>query len=409
MSLILDLFRRAPAAASPSPVDDYWYTPVGGANASGVDVSPDAALRCSAVFACVKVISETVAMLPVHVYRRMPGGGKERLPGHVAQLALNRPNPHQTRFEWLELLCGHLEMRGNAYSELVVTPGGRIELWPRHPDRVKPKRDSAGNIYYKILDTTDMSRVVAGSMMLHVRLLSLDGLVGMSPLEYAAESIGKSLAADRFGGKFFGNAARPSGILKHPGTLSPEAAKHLRESWQTAHGGANVGGVAVLEEGMDFQPITLTAEEAQFIQTLQHGVEDIARFFRMPLHKIGHLLRSTFSNIEHQAIEFVTDTIAPTCSRIEQSLTRALVPEAEQGEVFVEFLLEGLLRGDAQSRFAAYQSALTSGWLTRNEVRARENLNPLPGLDEPLAQLSMGPTRPEQGAAPSPQEEEEES
>lgn len=390
MSLIASLFAPAPSAAVPHPAADFWYSPAGSESSAGVAVTPETALRCSAVFACVKVLSETIAYLPPVVYRRLPGGGKERATDHPVQRTLARPNAYQTRFEFFEMLVGQLALRGNAYAEISIDARGIMELHPRHPDRVAVRRGPSGGMIYELRDATGGVRIVPGSMMLHVRMLSGDGLIGMSPIEYAAESIGKSLAADRFGSKFFGNAARPSGVLTHPGTLSEEAKKHLRYSWQSAHGGANVGGVAVLEEGLDFKPITLTAEEAQFIQTLQHGVEDIARFYRMPLHKIGHLLRATFSNIEHQAIEFVTDTIAPNCARIEQALTRALVPEEEQGTIFVEYLLDSLLRGDSQSRFTAYQSALTAGWMTRNEVRARENLNAIEGLDTPLAPLNMG-------------------
>lgn len=404
MSFLASLFGAGPAKI-PGPDDDYWYTKIGAEVAAGVPVTPETALRVSAVYGCVKVISETVASLPPIVYRRRRDGGKERVPDHRVQRLINRPNRHQTRFEFFEQYVAHFALRGNGLAEWGIV-GTREELHVRHPDRVKPLRLAGGDVAYELREGDGKTRTVPAEMMLHVRNLSHDGLWGLSPIEQAAESIGISLAADRFSGKFFSSAARPSGVLKHPGKLGGPAAKNLRQSWQLAHGGGNVGGVAVLEEGMSFEKLTLTPDEAQFIETMQYRVEDIARFWRMPLHKIGHLLRATFSNIEHQGIEFSTDTIAPVCARVEQALTRTLFTEEEQEEFFVEYLLDALLRGDTMSRHTAWQSALTAGWMTRNEVRMRENLNPLDGLDEPLAPLNMGKDEPAGGAPPAEEPEQ---
>jgi HK97 family phage portal protein len=402
-----------PRAALPGPGDDFWYQAIGQTAASGERVSPESALTHSAVYACVKVVSETCAGLPWIVYRRLPDGGKERAPDHRVQRILNRPNPWQTKVEFAEQVIGAYSLRGNGYAEYLPSQGWLV---PRHNDRVaRVERAGDGSKRYVLRETDGSDRPVAQAFMWHPHEMSVDGLVGLSKLEQAKDAIGNALAARKFGGKFFANSARPSGVVKRPGdvdALNPEATRKLAASLQAQMNGENAATLLLLQEGMTFEKLTLNPDDAQFIETMQFGVEDIARFWRMPLHKIGHLLRSTFSNIEHQAIEFVTDTIAPHCARLEQSLSRLLFTEEEQDEFFIEFLLEGLLRGDTLARYQAYQLGLSSGWLTRNEVRTRENLNPLPGLDEPLQALNMGnpggnPERTRQAEPPTDEGEDE--
>jgi HK97 family phage portal protein len=402
-----------PRAATPGPGDDFWYTPIGQTADSGIRVTPELALTHSAVFACVKVISETVAGLPWIVYQRLPDGGKKRAPDHRVQRILNRPNPWQTKVEFAEQVIGAYALRGNGYAEYVPKSGWLI---PRHNDRIaNVERTGDGSKRYLIREPDGSDRPVAQAFMWHPHEMSVDGLVGLSKLDQARDAVGNALAARKFGGKFFANSGRPSGVIKRPKevqALTPEASRRFQMLTQAALNGDNAASVLLLQEGMEWQSITLNPDDAQFIETMQFGVEDIARFWRMPLHKIGHLLRSTFSNIEHQAIEFVTDTIAPHCARLEQSLSRLLFTEQEQDEFFIEFLLEGLLRGDTLARYQAYQLGLSSGWLTRNEVRTRENLNPLPGLDEPLQALNMGnpggnPERTRQAEKPEPEDDED--
>jgi HK97 family phage portal protein len=378
-------------ASTPGPLDDFWYQPVGADAESGVRVTPDQAMRLGVVYACVKVISETLAGLPWIVYRRLDDGGKERAPDHRVQKILNRPNPYQTAFEFREQVIGFYAHRGNGFAELVP---GKDWLLPRHNDRVvEIARASDGFKVYKLREVNGTERKVPQAFMWQPHLMSQDGLWGLSPIEMAIDSIGNAAAARRYSGRFFRNSARPSGIITRPRevqALNPEASRKYLAAVSAALNGENASAALLMQEGHTWTSTTITPDEAQFIETMQFGVEDVARFWRMPLHKIGHLLRSTNNNIEHQGIEFSTDTIQPHAGRLEQSLGRLLFTEEEQDEFFIEILLDGLLRGDLLSRYTAHNLALTGGWKTRNEVRVVENLNPLPGLDEPLQALNMG-------------------
>jgi len=347
----------------------------GPTTATGRSVSASTAMKASAVFACVRVRAETVASLPWVVYRRLSGGGKERDPSHpLYELLHDQPNPEQTAIEFRENLIGHLDLWGNAYAEIDWDARGRVRaLYPLRPDRVtEEERD--GKLYYVVTLPDGARKGLPAWRVWHTR-----GFMGQSVIANARESIGLALAGEEYGARFFGNDSRPGGVLKSPKVLTKEAAKNLKESWETAHSGLeNRHRVAVLEEGVEWQQIGIPPEDAQYLELRQFQVVDIARFFRVPPHKIASLERATFSNIEHQSIEFVVDCIRPICVRLEQSARRCLLTTEERPTWIAEHVIDGLLRGDTASRYQAYAIGRQWGWLSADDIRELENQNPLP-------------------------------
>jgi len=356
---------------------------------SGVLVSENLALNLSSVYACVQVLSQTIGSLPLMVYQRTPDG-KIRVASHpLYRLLHDTPNPEMTSMTWRQAMMLHLGLWGNHYSEIERdSDGNPVALWPITPWRVLLRRIEGKLVYTVGLDTGVVN--VPFANMLHIKGLSYDGLVGISPLRAARETVGLSLGAQKYAAKFFANDARPGGILEHPGQLSEDAAGRLRKSFERAHEGLdNKFRVAVLEEGMKFNAVGVPPEDAELLETRKFAVSEIARYFRMPLHKISDLERSTNSNIEQQAIEFVTDTIGPWLSNIEQELSFKLFC----GDYYPEFLVEGLLRGDIKTRYAAYAVGRQWGWLSADDIRERENMNKLPDGKGAiyLSPLNMGP------------------
>lgn len=347
----------------------------GPTTATGRSVSASTAMNASAVFACVRVRAETVASLPWPVYRRLSGGGKERDPSHpLYELLHDQPNPEQTAIEFRENLIGHLDLWGNAYAEIDWDARGRVRaLYPLRPDRVtEEERD--GQVYYVVTLPDGERKGLPAWRVWHTR-----GFMGQSVIANARESIGLALAGEEYGARFFGNDSRPGGVLKSPKVLTKEAAKNLKESWEAAHSGLeNRHRVAVLEEGVEWQQIGIPPEDAQYLELRQFQVVDIARFFRVPPHKIASLERATFSNIEHQSIEFVVDCIRPICVRLEQSARRCLLTTEERPTWIAEHVIDGLLRGDTASRYQAYAIGRQWGWLSADDIRELENQNPLP-------------------------------
>jgi HK97 family phage portal protein len=365
----------------------------GGKAASGVTVNENTALKSTAVFACVRILAETVASLPLPVYRRLPGGGKERATDHyLYPLLHDQPNPEMTSFEFRETLMGHLALWGNAYAEIQRNGAGEVvALWPLRPDRMRVSRDDQG-LQYKYTLPDGTTAVLRQRNIMHIRGLSGDGLVGYSPIRMAREAIGLALATEEFGARFFGQGSRPSGVLEHPGKLSKEAKENLRESWERMHSGlSGAHRIAILEEGMKWTQIGIPPEDAQFLETRKFQVTEIARIFRIPPHMLADLERATFSNIEHQSIEFVVHTIRPWLVRWEQAFKRDLFLPGEREIYFAEFLVDGLLRGDIESRYRAYATARQWGWMSANDVRELENMNPIPGGDVYLIPLNMVP------------------
>ena len=397
MGMFSFLSRWMASSDDRSPWGDFWFEPVSVRTSSGMRVSPDNALRLAAVYACVRVLSETMASLPFNLYRRRADGGKDVVTDHwLYRLLAKRPNRYQNAFEWREMLQGHLALRGNAYNRILANPRGEItELIPIHPDRIRMELLPSGDYRYRVTDRLGNESVVPRGEVWHLRALSSDGLMGMSPIELARESLGMALAAQDYGARFFANDAKPTGgWIEFPGSFKDsEAKKVFRESYQQAQSGANRGKVLVLENGMKFHEVGVTNKDAQFLELRQFQITDVARLFRVPPHMIADLSRATFSNIEQQSLEFVMHTMTPWVERWEASIESDLLLDGDELEV--EFDFANLMRGDAASRAAYYQSGIQNGWLTRNEARIAENMNPLDGLDEPLRPLNMV----EEGAA----------
>lgn len=350
-------------------------------SATGKYVTPDTALQVSAVYACVRVLSETIASLPLHVYRRLDSGKARDADHYLYPLLHDAPNPEMTSFEFRETMMGHLCLRGNAYAEKVIDRVGRVkELWPLHPDRVTVERDKETRrlVYTVTIQGEAKQFRLDSDRILHIRGLSGDGILGYNPIQLSKESIGLALATEEYGGRFFGNASRPGGVLEHPGKLGEEAAKRLKKSFEEMHQGLEQSHrIAILEEGLKWHQIGISQDDAQYLQTRKFQVNDIARVFRVPPHLIGDLERATFSNIEHSSIDFVVHTIRPWLVRWEQAIQQRLFDAGEVGH-FVEFLVDGLLRGDVQSRYSAYATGRQNGWLSADDIRELENMNPLP-------------------------------
>lgn len=357
-----------------------------GRTTSGKTVNERTALQTTAVYACVRILSETIASLPLHVYRYTEGG-KAKDTGHVLYTLLHdEPNPDMTSFVFRETLMSHLLIWGNAYSQILRDRSGQvIGLYPLLPDQMSVHRSEKGKLYYVYNryeeDNPNFqekgSIVLSQEEVLHIPGLGFDGLIGYSPIALAKNAVGMTLACEEYGASFFGNGANPGGVLEHPGILKDPA--KVRDSWNAVYQGTrNAHKVAVLEEGMSYKQIGIPPEEAQFLETRKFQVNEIARLFRIPPHMVGDLEKSSFSNIEQQSLEFVKYTLDPWVVRFEQALKKSLLLPEEKKTHFIKFNVDGLLRGDYQSRMNGYAIGRQNGWLSTNDIRELEELNPIP-------------------------------
>ena len=357
-----------------------------GSSVSGKRVNERTSMQMTAVYSCVRILSEAVASLPLNVFRYTDSGGKEKAFDHpLYHLLHDEPNPEMSSFVFRETLMTHLLLWGNAYAQVIRNGKGEvIALYPLMPDRMSVDRDQHGHLYYKYTKTgEDVPTMENGSVylspsdVLHIPGLGFDGLVGYSPIAMAKNAIGLAIAAEEYGSKFYANGAAPSGVLEHPGTLKDPA--RVRDSWNSTFGGSsNSHKVAVLEEGMKYTPISISPNEAQFLETRKFQINEIARIFRVPPHMVGDLEKSSFSNIEQQSLEFVKYTLDPWVIRWEQALYRTLLSEEEKQTLFFKFNVEGLLRGDYASRMNGYATARQNGWMSANDIRELEDLDRIP-------------------------------
>ena len=336
---------------------------------SGVDVDEDSALKISAVYACVKVIAETIASLPLNLMTELTNGDSEKAKQHpLYNLLKVSPNSEMSSFTYREMQMTNLLLWGNAYSLIKRNKQGQIvELYPLKSKNMVVERDAVtNNIKYTYTNNRGITKTYTPKQILHVPAFTFDGVLGVSPITYAREAMG-----------FFGNGARPGGVLEHPGVVKdPEK---LRDSWNKVYQGtANSHKVAVLEEGMKYHEIGMSPEDSQFLQTRSFQITEICRIFRVPPHMIGDLSRSTFSNIEHQSIDFVVHTIRPWLVRWEQAITRSLLNDEERTIYYPKFNVDGLMRGDFTTRMSGYAIARQNGWMSANEIRALEDMNKIP-------------------------------
>lgn len=385
---VLDVFRRASDVDPRHPSDPRLVEWFGGGRqtSSGIPVDEETSLTLAAVYAAVRILSTVAAYLPIDVYERKENGDRDVDREHAASLLLREePNPEQTPFMFRAAMKSRTVLWGNSYAEIERTKGGEpLALWPIHPQRVKPSRtkNKAKTLFYEVASSTDEpgsgKAVIPAEDMIHLPNLPPggNGVVGKSTISYARDSIGLALGAERTGGAFYANGMKPSGILKHPETLSKEARDRLQESMQKKFGGSsNIGKLMILEEGMDFTSMTIPPEDAQFLQTREFQDEEVARWFGVPQHLIGMLKRATNNNIEHQSLEFIMFTLEPWLTMEAQEFKRKLLREAEKRDWYIEHNVDGLLKGDTEKRKNLYAAARQWGWLNINEIRRKENLN----------------------------------
>ena len=384
MGFFSNLFRGRDAPSNSTAGSGYGFFM--GSTASGKRVNARSAMQMTAVYSCVRILSEAVAGLPLQFYRYNDNGGKEKAVDHPLYFLLHdEPNPEMTSFVFRETLMTHLLLWGNAYAQIIRNGKGEIiALYPLMPNRMTVDRDEKGQLYYQYNTSKDDAPTMKGSMVnlkpsdvLHIPGLGFDGLVGYSPIAMAKNAIGMAIACEEYGAKFFANGATPGGILEHPGTVKDP--QRVRESWTSAFGGSsNANKVAVLEEGMKYTPISISPEQAQFLETRKFQINEIARIFRVPPHMVGDLEKSSFSNIEQQSLELVKYTLDPWVARWEQAIVRSLFSTDEKTQYFVKFNVDGLLRGDYQSRMNGYAIGRQNGWMSANDLRELENLDRIP-------------------------------
>ena len=315
-----------------------------GRSNSGEVVDERSAMQISTVYACVRLLADSVAQLPLHLYKVTGPDGQEKAINHpLYKILFREPNPEMTSFSFWEAVMTHLLLWGNSYSQIV-----------------RDGKNAVLGIY----------------PLLHIPGLSFNGLVGFSPIAMMKNSLGTTMAVEKYGSAFFKNGAQPAGVLEHPGTLKDPA--KIRENWTKVYGGpGNAHRVAVLEENMHYKPISLPPEDSQFLSTREFGVEEICRIFRVPPHMVQDLKRATFSNIEHQSIDFVVHTLDPWLVRIEKAIVKDLLLEKEKDLFFPKFNVDGLLRGDYKSRMDGYSVGISTGIISPNEARRKENMPPL--------------------------------
>lgn len=400
MPILRDLFARQQVGGQPAgeqralmSLPDglrHWFQ---WSSDAGVDVTPETSLRFSAVYACIRILSESVAMLPMILYERQAGGGRQRATGSAAYSLLHdMPNPEISAFEFFELAMVQVLLYGNAYAEIEFDTDDRPRaLWPLMAPGMTLRRDSGSGRLVYVYQHGERSFGLPAQRVWHIRGLGGNGYTGLSPIQLARQQIGLGLAAEAFGSKLFVNGAIPPAVLEYPGKVTSEMRQNIRAGWEARQGGLdNAHRIAVLEEGMTYKSIALPPEDVQFLQLRRFQIEEIARIFRVPPHMLADLERATFSNIEHQGQSFVTYSLLPWLRRIEQRSNMALLGE-DRSRYYYEFMTDALQRGDLQARTQSYATMINWGIMSPNEARQRENLNDYEAGDQYLVPLNMMP------------------
>ena len=358
-----------------------------GRSTSDVSVNERTAMQTAAVYACIRVLSEAVASLPLQLFKSHGAGSVIADDHPLYDILHSVPNAEMTSFVFRETLMGHLLLYGNAYAQIIRDGTGQIkELYPLLPDQMDVSRDEAGKIYYTYWPDKDAAHTEekGGSItlrndeVLHIPGLSFNGLTGYSPIALAKNVIGMAIATENYGASFFRNGATPGGILEHPGKMNRDAPEQIRDTWKTLYGGEGAHNVAVLEDGLKYHTIGIPPDQAQFLETRRYQLNEIARIFRVPPHMIGDLERSTFSNIEQQALEFLKYSVEPWIQRWEQQMEKSLLTPAERKTHEIRFNVDGLLRGDYETRMNGFAQARQNGWMSANDIRALDRQYPIP-------------------------------
>ncbi|MEM7935394.1 phage portal protein [Morganella morganii subsp. sibonii] len=362
---------------------------------SGRRVSPQLAMQLTAVFSCVRVLAESVGMLPCSLYEQLDRGNRRAVRERLNKLLSTKPNNYMTPQEFWELLIACLCLRGNFYAYKVKALGEVVELLPLEPSSVTPKLNSKWEPEYQVTFPDGKRNTLTQDDIWHVRIFTLDGLTGLSPIAYAKQAVGLGLATEEHGSRLFGNGAVTSGVLQTDQYLKDDAYERLKTDFENRHQGlANAHKPMILEMGLKWQQISMTSEDAQFLETRKFQLEEICRIFRVPLHMIQNTDRATFNNIENLGIGFINYSLVPYLTRIEQRINVGLVKPSKQGVFYAKFNTGALLRGDMKSRFDAYATGINWGIYSPNECRELEELNPRDGGDIWLTPMNMT-TKPE--------------
>lgn len=379
---------KGPTSSVSKPSE--WLTNFlgGRASSTGINVTEMKALQHTAVYACVHILAQNIATLPLNVFQSQATGGKLKAVNHPLYPVLHKAaNSEMSSFVWRETMQGHIGLWGNGYSEIEFNNAGQIiGLWPLRPDKTYPYRNPETKEleYYTTLpDGTTVK--LPKNRVLHIAGFGFDGIRGYNPIDLACQSIGIGLAAEEYGARFFGNGATVSGVLEHPGELGADGRQNLRQSFEELHSGLEKSHrLMILEEGLKYNQIGIPPQTAQYLETRKFAVTDIARFYHVPPHMIGDLERSTNNNIEQQSIDFVTNTMLPWYTRWEQGMDMKLIfakdPKGVNSTYFTKFMINGLMRGDSKSRSEFYHNARLDGWLNANDIRELEDMNPIEGV-----------------------------
>lgn len=382
MDFIQRLFQPKVTDRAAGSGNPFWF----GQSTAGKVVNENTAMQTTAVYAAVRILAESIASLPLHVYRKGAEGNHVKAEDFSLFYLLRfKPNPEMTSFIFRETLMTHILLWGNGYGQILRNGRGEVvAIYPLLPSKMTVERDEKGQLYYRYLRNDQELPTMKGNTVilmpedvLHIPGLGYDGLVGYSPISMTKNAIGLSLAAEEYGSKFFANGAAPAGVLEHPGVIKDVS--KLRESWNSTFGGtANAGKVAILEEGLHFHPVSMSPQDSQLLETRQYQLTEIARIFRIPPHMLADLSKATYSNIEEQSLDFVKFTLTPWIARWEACLTDALLSREEQKQYEIRFNVDGLLRGDYKSRMEGYAVGINNGFLCPNDVRRLENLDLIP-------------------------------
>jgi HK97 family phage portal protein len=361
---------------------------------AGVKITEQSALKYSPFWAAIRIISGTCGSLPIVVYKKTERG-RDRAPNHKAYSLLHdAPNEYMDAVTFIETRMAHVLTYGNGYAEIQRDGAGRpVALWPLLPDRTKRKLSPSGIPYYAIQPTHGDIVYLADDAVLHIKGLGYDGYTGYNVVQYHKDTLGYGIAVKEYGARYFANDASPGGVLEHPGTLGDKAAKHLTDSWNRQHQGLeNKHRLAILEEGMTWKPIGVDPIKSQCLEVQKYSIDDCARIFQIPCHKLGSLEKASYNSIEEQNLDFITGTMFYWFRKIEQECNRKLFLPGERGHYYAEFLLDSLLRGNTASRYAAYAIGRQWGWLSIDDIREKENMNPIgAGGEDYLMPLNMVP------------------
>ncbi|AUR80827.1 portal protein [Pseudomonas phage TC7] len=366
-----------------------WF----GTSASGKNVTVDKALQLSTVWACVRLLSESVSTLPLKLYRRLPDGSREQAKDHpLFRLLCRTPNAEMTPQRFMLMVVASICLRGNAFVEKKMVGTRVVALVPLLPQYMRVKREDSGRLKYTYTEN-GVERVIPEKNLMHIRGFGLDGVCGMLPVTMGREIFGSAMSAEEAAAKVFAQGMQASGILSGDTTLTPKQREDLRASLTAFMGSQNAGKIMVAEAGLKYQGITMNPEAAQMLESRSFNVEEMCRWFRVPPFMVGHMDKqsSWASSVEAQNLHFLTNSLRPLLVNIEQEITRCLIGEADADEFFAEFAVEGLLRADSTARAAWYNTALQNGWMSRNEVRRLENLPPIEGGDVFTVQSALVP------------------